>query len=46
MNTTEQSLYLVLTLSLEPNVVDEVRTGKYRSLFHPESACFFAILVS
>lgn len=23
--------------SLEPNVVDEVRTGKYRSLFHPES---------
>jgi hypothetical protein len=24
--------------SLEPNVVDAVRTGKYRSLFHPESA--------
>lgn len=23
--------------SLEPGVVDEVRTGKYRSLFHPET---------
>lgn len=23
-------------VDLEPNVVDEVRTGKYRSLFHPE----------
>merc|ERR1712093_899852 len=24
-------------VDLEPNVVDEVRTGKYRSLFHPET---------
>ena len=23
-------------LDLEPTVVDEVRTGKYRTLFHPE----------
>jgi tubulin alpha len=23
-------------LDLEPNVIDEVRTGKYRQLFHPE----------
>ncbi|WP_300577491.1 hypothetical protein, partial [uncultured Nocardioides sp.] len=22
---------------MEPNVVDEVRTGTYRSLFHPET---------
>ena len=26
-----------LYIDLEPNVVDEVRTGKYRSLFHPET---------
>jgi tubulin alpha len=24
-------------VDLEPNVVDEVRTGTYRSLFHPET---------
>ena len=24
-------------IDLEPNVIDEVRTGKYRSLFHPET---------
>jgi tubulin alpha len=24
-------------VDLEPNVIDEVRTGKYRSLFHPET---------
>ena len=26
-----------LYIDLEPNVVDEVRTGKYRGLFHPET---------
>ena len=26
-----------LYIDLEPNVADEVRTGKYRSLFHPET---------
>jgi len=26
-----------LYIDLEPNVVDEVRNGKYRSLFHPET---------
>ncbi|KAH8082582.1 Tubulin/FtsZ, GTPase domain-containing protein [Filobasidium floriforme] len=26
-----------LYVDLEPNVIDEVRTGKYRSLFHPET---------
>lgn len=26
-----------LQVDLEPNVVDEVRTGTYRSLFHPET---------
>ncbi|KAH9989756.1 Tubulin/FtsZ, GTPase domain-containing protein, partial [Russula vinacea] len=26
-----------LYIDLEPNVVDEVRSGKYRSLFHPET---------
>lgn len=26
-----------LYIDLEPNVIDEVRTGKYRSLFHPET---------
>jgi tubulin alpha len=24
-------------IDLEPNVIDEVRTGKYRGLFHPET---------
>jgi hypothetical protein len=24
-------------VDLEPNVIDEVRTGQYRQLFHPES---------
>lgn len=24
-------------VDLEPNVIDEVRTGTYRSLFHPET---------
>ena len=33
-----QGKYVPRTIycDLEPNVVDEVRTGKYRSLFHPE----------
>lgn len=26
-----------LYIDLEPNVIDEVRTGTYRSLFHPET---------
>jgi tubulin alpha len=26
-----------LHLDLEPNVIDEVRTGKYHELFHPET---------
>jgi hypothetical protein len=26
-----------LYIDLEPNVVDEVRNGKYRGLFHPET---------
>jgi len=26
-----------LYIDLEPNVIDEVRTGKYRELFHPET---------
>ncbi|KAK8869773.1 hypothetical protein IAR55_000341 [Kwoniella newhampshirensis] len=26
-----------LSVDLEPNVIDEVRTGTYRSLFHPET---------
>ena len=26
-----------LYVDLEPNVIDEVRTGTYRSLFHPET---------
>jgi tubulin alpha len=26
-----------LYIDLEPNVIDEVRTGAYRSLFHPET---------
>jgi len=26
-----------LYIDLEPNVIDEVKTGKYRSLFHPET---------
>lgn len=26
-----------LYLDLEPNVIDEVRSGTYRSLFHPET---------
>lgn len=26
-----------LYVDLEPNVIDEVKTGKYKSLFHPES---------
>ena len=26
-----------LYVDLEPNVIDEVKTGTYRSLFHPES---------
>jgi tubulin alpha len=43
-----------LYIDLEPNVIDEVRTGTYRSLFHPEtmitgkedaaSNCEFSIL--
>lgn len=28
---------ITLQVDLEPNVIDEVRTGKYRSLFHPET---------
>jgi len=33
-----QGKYVPRTIyvDLEPNVVDEVRTGTYRSLFHPE----------
>ena len=33
-----QGKYVPRTIycDLEPNVIDEVRTGKYRSLFHPE----------
>lgn len=27
----------MIKVDLEPNVVDEVRTGTYRSLFHPET---------
>lgn len=27
----------VVQVDLEPNVIDEVRTGTYRSLFHPET---------
>ena len=27
----------LLYINLEPNIVDEVHTGKYRSLFHPET---------
>lgn len=36
--TTGQGKYVPRTIyvDLEPNVVDEVRTGTYRSLFHPE----------
>jgi tubulin alpha len=26
-----------LYIDLEPNVIDEVKTGIYRSLFHPET---------
>ena len=26
-----------LYVDLEPNVIDEVKTGVYRSLFHPET---------
>jgi tubulin alpha len=26
-----------LYIDLEPNVIDEVRSGTYRSLFHPET---------
>lgn len=26
-----------LYVDLEPNVIDEVRSGTYRSLFHPET---------
>jgi hypothetical protein len=26
-----------LYVDLEPNVIDEVKTGTYRSLFHPET---------
>jgi hypothetical protein len=26
-----------LFIDLEPNVIDEVRTGTYRSLFHPQT---------
>ena len=26
-----------LYIDLEPNVIDEVRSGPYRSLFHPET---------
>merc|ERR1712144_131437 len=35
---TGQGKYVPRTIycDLEPNVVDEVRTGTYRSLFHPE----------
>ena len=32
---TTQS-FLELQVDLEPTVVDEVRTGTYRQLFHPE----------
>lgn len=37
--TTGQGKYVPRTIyvDLEPNVVDEVRTGTYRSLFHPEN---------
>jgi hypothetical protein len=28
---------LIDKVDLEPNVIDEVRTGTYRSLFHPET---------
>ena len=28
---------LIFQVDLEPNVIDEVRTGTYRSLFHPET---------
>lgn len=31
------SMYLIVCfLDLEPTVIDEVRTGTYRQLFHPE----------
>ncbi|KAF5096042.1 hypothetical protein D0Z00_002915 [Geotrichum galactomycetum] len=29
-------VFRTIYVDLEPNVVDEVRTGKYRNLFHPE----------
>ena len=38
-STSGQGKYVPRTIyaDLEPNVVDEVRTGTYRSLFHPEN---------
>lgn len=38
IDTVGQGKYVPRTIycDLEPNVVDEVRTGTYRSLFHPE----------
>ena len=37
-NLTGQGKYVPRTIyvDLEPNVIDEVRTGTYRNLFHPE----------
>jgi tubulin alpha len=29
-------MFLVLSVSLEPTTIDDVRTGTYRQLFHPE----------
>ena len=39
MTSAGQGKYVPRTIycDLEPNVVDEVRTGTYRSLFHPEN---------
>jgi tubulin alpha len=30
------SLFRAIFIDLEPTVVDEIRTGTYRQLFHPE----------
>ncbi|KAI9213520.1 hypothetical protein DS838_001607 [Geotrichum bryndzae] len=34
--TALSTVFRTIYVDLEPNVVDEVRTGKYRNLFHPE----------
>ena len=38
LNLIGQGKYVPRTIyvDLEPNVIDEVRTGTYRNLFHPE----------